>query len=543
VPFNVQNIGGNLYVTYAPSGHTAQTGATEGQGAVAEFDTAGNFLRQVVVGSKLASPWGITMAPASFGKFGGDLLVGNFAENFSEINAFDPNTGKFLGTLSDESGNPIRNSGLWYIGFGNGTQGGDPNTLYFSAGIDGEADGLFGSIQALPSLSDKLPVLPNLPEGVKQPISTVPANGDQNPYGVAFVPKGFPTGGTLNAGDILVSNFNNKAGQQGTGSTILRYTSTGGTSVFFQGASGLGLTGALGLLKSGFVIVGSVPTTDGTSATVQSGSLLILDSSGNVVLKLTDSALLDSPWGLAINDQGNQAQVFVSNVLSGTVTRIDLGIPKGGTPFVEAETLIASGYAHHTDPSALLVGPAGLAFDTAKDILYVASTADNAIYAIPKAAVTGFRQGKGQLVVQDNAHLHGPIAVALAPNGDLLVSNGDAVNQDPNQLNELEEFTTSGRFAGQFQLDTGAAGAAFGIAVSNVDGELRFAAVDDNTNTLDVWTFDSQSKPSKSTGSSSGGGIHAKAVDQLLAFLEEELTSILTGILGHKKNHNNPWSI
>jgi hypothetical protein len=342
-------------------------------------------------------------------------------------------------------------------------------------------------------------------------LSTVAANGDQNPYGVAFVPQGFPSGGALNAGDILVSNFNNQANLQGTGSTILRYTPAGDTSVFFQGSSNLGLTGALGVLKSGFVIVGSVPTTDGTSNTVQPGSLLILDSNGNVVLTLTDSALLDSPWFLAVNDQGDQAQVFVSNVASGTVTRIDLGIPEGGTPFVEQETQIASGYAHRTDPTAVLVGPAGLAFDAARDILYVASTADNAIYAIPKAADTGFRQGKGQLVVQDDTHLHGPLGLALAPNGDLIVSNGDAVNPDPNQLNELDEFTPEGQFVGQFQLDKGAAGAAFGIAVSTINGELHFAAVDDNTNSLNVWTFKEQS--------SSAEGMDHQDIDEVFRIL------------------------
>src|SRR5439155_22979150 len=123
-----------------------------------------------------------------------------------------------------------------------------------------------------------------LPAGAKQTSSTVPANGDQNPYGVAFVPQGFPSGGALNPGVILDSDFNDKANQQGTGSTILRYAPAGGTSVFFQGQPGLGLTAALGVLKSGFVVVGSVPTTDGTSATVQPGCLLILDSSGKVVL-------------------------------------------------------------------------------------------------------------------------------------------------------------------------------------------------------------------------------------------------------------------
>src|SRR5262249_45014509 len=247
VPFNVQNIGGNIYVTYAPAGRAAQTAATEGQGAVAVFDTAGHFLRQLIVGSKLAAPWGITLAPAGFGKFGGDLLVGNFAFNFSEVNAFDPTTGKFLGTLSDAGGNPIRNQALWYIGFGNsanGGIGGDSSTLYFSAGINGERDGLFGSLAPLTSLKRPAPVVTNLPAAAKQTISTVPANGDQNPYGAAFVPKDIKPGGVLQPGDLLVSNFNNSANVQGRGSTIVRFTPEGGKSVFFPGIPGqtLGLT-------------------------------------------------------------------------------------------------------------------------------------------------------------------------------------------------------------------------------------------------------------------------------------------------------------
>ncbi len=89
VPFNVQNIGGKIYVTYAPTGHANQINAMEGEGAVAVFDTNGKFLNRLIAGSKLASPWGITMAPQTFGKFGGDLLVGNFAYSISEINAFN----------------------------------------------------------------------------------------------------------------------------------------------------------------------------------------------------------------------------------------------------------------------------------------------------------------------------------------------------------------------------------------------------------------------------------------------------------------------
>src|SRR5215471_19360427 len=100
VPFNVENIGGKIYVTYAPAGRPAQISATEGNGAVAIFDVNGNLLQTLINGSKLASPWGITQAPTSFAGFGGDLLVGNFSYAAGEINAFDPATGAFLGTLT-----------------------------------------------------------------------------------------------------------------------------------------------------------------------------------------------------------------------------------------------------------------------------------------------------------------------------------------------------------------------------------------------------------------------------------------------------------
>jgi uncharacterized protein (TIGR03118 family) len=490
VPFNVQNIDGQIYVTYAPSGRAAQTGATEGQGAVAIFDTSGHLIRQLVVGSKLASPWGVALAPPSFGAFGGDLLVGNFAWNVSEINAFDPTTGAYRGTLTDAAGNKILNQGLWAINFGIGGSNGDPNTLYFTAGINQERDGLFGQIQAPPiKLGPDAPIIPNLSNGIHQNFSTVPANGDVNPYGVAFVPKGIKPGGKLQAGDILVSNFNDSNNDQGTGTTIVRINATTGErSVFFQG-SGLGLTTALGVLKSGFVLVGNVPTTDGTFDTIGQGSLLILDSNGKLVKTLSNRKLLDGPWDLAINDEGNEAQVFVSNVLSGTVTRVDLRIPRNGNaPVVEGMTQIASGYKHEPNDAALVVGPTGLAYDALRDILYVASTDDNAIYAIANAGETRRDRGKGKLIYNDSTHLHGPLGLVLAPNGDLVAANGDAVNEDTAHPSTLVEFTTKGQFVGETSIDTGT-GAAFGIALQSVDGGLRFAAVNDNTNTLEVWTF------------------------------------------------------
>lgn len=146
VPFNVQNIGGNIFVTYAPANNgadrTPQTMALPGSGAVSEFDTSGNFIRRVITGSQLASPWGIVQAPAGFGPFGGDLLVGNFSFVDGAINAFDPTTGDFLATLDS---NPAW-QGLWALTFGNGVAGGDPNILYFTTGLNSETDGLFAAL-------------------------------------------------------------------------------------------------------------------------------------------------------------------------------------------------------------------------------------------------------------------------------------------------------------------------------------------------------------------------------------------------------------
>jgi hypothetical protein len=214
------------------------------------------------------------------------------------------------------------------------------------------------------------------------------------------------------------------------------------------------------------------------------------------VTTLTDPKLLDGPWDLTINDQGDKAQVFVSNVLNGVVTRIDLTIPKGGDPMVTGMTQIASGYLFRTDPTALVVGPTGLAYDPKSGTLYVASTGDNEIFGISHAKDRTSDAGMGSLVYQDNAHLRGPLGLALAPNGDLITSNGDAVNPDPTQTSELVEFTPKGQFVGEFSIDA-AAGGAFGLAVTNAGGLLRLAAVDDNTNSLNVWTFQTGHKSSE----------------------------------------------
>ena len=151
-PYNVQAIGDKLYVEYAlvdPVTHRASTQANTG--IVSVFDTNGNLLSRLITNTHLDSPWGITLAPLGFGEFGGDLLVGNFGDG--KINAFDPLTGAFLGVVTTVSGDPIVNSGVWGLSFHAAAAGFDPNTLYFAAGINNEADGLFGTIQAVPEPS------------------------------------------------------------------------------------------------------------------------------------------------------------------------------------------------------------------------------------------------------------------------------------------------------------------------------------------------------------------------------------------------------
>jgi hypothetical protein len=348
---------------------------------------------------------------------------------------------------------------------------------------------------ALAADSDSNPLIPNLSAVPQMSVSTVPGNGDINPYGVAFVPNGFPPGGLIESGDILVSNFNNSGNAQGTGTTIVKITPGGVQSVFFQGAKGLGLTTALGVLKQGFVLVGNLPSptgmcTDPGHQGVGQGSLLILDRHGKIVATLTDATLLDGPWDLTVRDHGNEAQVFVSSVLNGVVTRLDLGVnDKDNAPVVRSMTQIGSGYTFSCNGGALVVGPTGLALDHDHGLLYVASTADNAIYGIDNATSIGTHSGKGRLIYQDNNHLRGPVGLMLAPNGDLVATNGDAFNTDPTQPSEMVEFTPSGHFVAQRSVDSAATGSAFGLAVSDHGDNIRFAAVDDNLNKLDIWTI------------------------------------------------------
>ena len=367
--------------------------------------------------------------------------------------------------------------------------------------------GLFMSVAALtafaPAGAKAQQFIPNMIIS-----STIPPNGDLNPYGIAFVPPGFPSGGLLAPGDILVSNFNDSGNAQGTGTTIIKLTPNGfvtpsvppgqaGTATTFFPPSGtqvagLGLTTALGVLKRGFVLVGSVPTNSNAlpiQQGIQQGVLLVLDRSGNVLLNLTDKTVLDSPWDLTIDDDFDHATVFVSNVVSGTVTRLNLLVGPSKVTVNGKPTRIASGYTVQLNNTALILGPTGLAHDELSDILYVASTVDNAIFAVRNASTrsTPPANGTGSVVFQDN-HLHGPLALVFAPNGDLLTSNGDAVDPDPTHPSEIVEFTKAGKFVSQFNVDAGVGGA-FGIGVAPVGlglGTFRLAAVDDNANDIIV---------------------------------------------------------
>jgi uncharacterized protein (TIGR03118 family) len=151
-PFNIQNLGGKLYVTYAKQDANQKFDVPgPGNGYVDVYDTSGALVQHLVSGGPLNSPWGIQIAPASFGKYSGAVLVGNFGDGL--INAFDATSGMYLGTLQDQNGNNIRISGLWGLQFGNGGNGGDVNALYFAAGPSAQQHGLFGSIQANPVVS------------------------------------------------------------------------------------------------------------------------------------------------------------------------------------------------------------------------------------------------------------------------------------------------------------------------------------------------------------------------------------------------------
>jgi hypothetical protein len=328
---------------------------------------------------------------------------------------------------------------------------------------------------------------PFLPREINS--STIPENGDVNPYGVAFVPRGFPSGGPLSAGDVLVSNFNDSSNTQGTGRTIIQQAEAGpiappGAAVTFFSSPRPGLSTALGVLRGGYIVVGNLATPNGSFSGVVPGAcaLQVVDRFGKLNATWADP---DGPWDLTIDDHGSWAHIFVSNVLSGKVVRLDV-VVTDRTVTVQHTTTIATGYTVEASAAAVVLGPTGVAFDPDTDTLFVASTADNAIYSISRASRRTTAVTRGELVFSD-PHLIGPLALRFAPNGDLLTANGDATpNADPVHPSEIVEFTRAGQFVREYNVDA-SEGGAFGLAVQREpDGEAGLAVVDDVTNNLSI---------------------------------------------------------
>jgi hypothetical protein len=331
--------------------------------------------------------------------------------------------------------------------------------------------------------------------------STVATNGDINPLGLVFVPSSFPVG-ALNGDDIVISNYSNKRGLPGLGTTLTRVTSSHRVVTFFTGPFP-GLSPALGLVQAGFVIAGQLPTTDGTCATVGAGSLVVIDYNGNLVGKpLTDAVNIDGPWGLTVNDQDSMAQIFVANALSGSVSRLDVAITppgKGGGVKVTKAVQIARGYKFSCSSKTFVLGPSGLFYDSAADQLYVASTADNAIFVVNNAGRTTSATGKGSRLPRVSLHEHGVFGLAGAPNGNLLVSDLDLVNPNSGQPSMIVELTASGQFVSQFSIDK-TLGSASAIGTCPITpgtnhfcdagvrpGPTRLAVLDRRTAQISVW--------------------------------------------------------
>jgi hypothetical protein len=319
--------------------------------------------------------------------------------------------------------------------------------------------------------------------------STVPANGDKNPYGIVTVPSSV---GSLVRGDLLISNFNDGENLQGTGTTIVQVSPGGRQSLFAQidparlpgpCPGGVGLTTALEVLPDGYVVVGSLPSENGEAATAEAGCLLVLDPSGHVV-KTISGGPIDGPWDSTAVSAGRNTALFVTDVLNGTVAggettthggnvvRIGLDTGPEHPPVITSERVIASGFPEATNPAAFVLAPTGVALG-AGDVLYVADTLDNRISAVPFALSRESAIGAGGITVSVGGHLNNPLGMTLAPNGDILTANGGDGN--------IVETTP---FGFQFPpVNTGAeAGGLFGLTLDAQGRGLYF--VDDANNSL-----------------------------------------------------------
>jgi hypothetical protein len=321
--------------------------------------------------------------------------------------------------------------------------------------------------------------------------STVPRNGDLNPYGVVVVPS---SQGRLHRGNILVSNFNNSKNLQGTGSTIVQISPRGRRTVFAHITSsalmgrcpgGVGLTTGL-VLVHGWVIVGNFPSKNGQAATASAGCLVVVDSRG-VVRKVFRGHGINGPWDATAVEGSGSAALFVANVLNGTkaamgkvvhrgtVLRLDLGFSGAKPPSLRSVTKVGSGFAERTDPNAFVVGPTGLGFTNGT--LYVADTGMNRITSIPGALNRSTSFGTGRVLTSGGA-LNGPLGLTIAPNGNVLTVNGGD--------GRIVETSKAGKQVAMRFLDKSGSppgsGALFGLAVAPHGAGLYY--VDDAANTL-----------------------------------------------------------
>lgn len=334
--------------------------------------------------------------------------------------------------------------------------------------------------------------------------STVTDNGDLNPYAVVVAPV---SAGRIQKDDVLVDNFNNLSNLQGTGTTIIGYRpSTKQTYLLAklpqhlaQCPGGVGLTTAMTMLKTGWVIVGSTPSTDGTTATKGDGCMIVLDPDGNLV-SVWSGPTINDPWGdMAVSDNGATATLFISMAgfeLPGpdvidpktklpvvqhksTVLRLELSIPDGKPPVLVSQTVIGDSFAQRADRDNFLLGPTGLALGPDKT-LYVTDGVDNLIAAIPDALDRKTSAGQGRLVTKDGL-LSWPLAMVYTPGGHLLACNGK-----DGQLVEIDPVSGKQIYAQWIDNDQAQSppgnGDLFGIALTP-DG-TGFYYVEDDVNTL-----------------------------------------------------------
>ncbi len=328
--------------------------------------------------------------------------------------------------------------------------------------------------------------------------STVPANGDQNPYAIIVAPV---SAGKIKQGDVLVDNFNNRANLQGLGSTIVDYDpSTKKVSEFatiprtLDGCpGGVGLTTAMAMLKTGWIIVGSMPSSDGTTATKGMGCLIVLGPDGKVAGTIT-SPHIDGPWGnMAVVDDGATATLFVSNTGFGigapaenspvlrkaNVVRLEFAVAENKPPVLVSETVVGEGFGEQADKGVFVIGPTGLALGK-EGTLYVSDALENAINAIPQATTRRDSAGTGRAVTRDGM-LQRPLALVMAPNGHLLTTNGlngQVVEIDPASGQQLHAYWADTDKAQQ----PPGSGDLFGLAM--MPSGKGFYYVQDDVNTL-----------------------------------------------------------